>query len=114
MDEAKVKKLILDLLRLLMTYELELTAYSQVSQACRKQLAECGARFDVEAALQKISSDPRAHAEAKILYASCAHLLQSWTPPNLDAALAELKNLIAQRNQEPSLSPLDSDSGPAN
>jgi hypothetical protein len=46
MNEAKVRELISEMVRLLITYEIELTAYQTVYEAVSKKIVEAG--FDVD------------------------------------------------------------------
>jgi hypothetical protein len=115
-EQEKIRILIGQMLRLLITYEVELTAYHQTFEGTERRFKEAGIPFEARVSLKRISGDPRLLQEARALYASCQPLLVSLTPKHLDDALAALKNLIAARNQEPALdpNPLASDDSPVN
>jgi hypothetical protein len=105
MDEPETLTLISELLRLLRAYESELTAYYQVFQHMERKTVAAGHPFTGWIGLQKILDDPRLLVESSALYANCTRFRDDPSLNNLEAALAEIANLVAQRSRNPSVDP---------
>jgi hypothetical protein len=109
MNEPTTLALLSELLQLMLRYEAELTAYHQVFQHMERKTVQAGHEFTGWVGVRRILADPRVAIEASVCYANCLQVLQVPSPKNLEAALAEIRNLTARRNQDPSLDPLPSD-----
>jgi hypothetical protein len=100
MNEAKVRELIAEMVRLLITYEIELTTYQTVYEAVSNKIAEAGVEIDLRKMLRHVSTSPSLHAEAEAEYAAFFGILETITPETLDGALASIKQTIHHRNSQ--------------
>src|SRR5271163_2018235 len=105
MDEAKIRLLILQMTRLLVTYEMELTAYHITVSAVDQKSTVAGKPFKAMESVVRLLSNQELCREARALYEPLSGLRDSITPQALDASLASMQNLIARRNNEPSIDP---------
>ena len=92
-----MQALISDMVRLLITYEIELTAYHLVLQKAQENFIDAKVPWDMQSNVRKILASPALHAEAEAEYAPFAALLQKLTPQNMEIALASIKRTIAHR-----------------
>jgi hypothetical protein len=114
MEDPKERLLFSEMIRLLVTYEVELTSYHLVFESVEREATKAGIQLNIRRSLKNLAASPALHLEARALYEPFRGLVQSMNSQNLDSALAGIKNLIARRNQEPSLDPTASDNSPVN
>jgi len=100
MNETKLRELIAEMVRLLITYEIELTTYETVYEAVSGKVQEAGVEIDVRKLLRHVSSSRSLHAEAEAEYAAFFGLLEGITPDTLDGALASIRQIIDHRNNQ--------------
>ena len=93
-----MRELISDMLRMLITYEIELTAYNIVIKGAQDRIIQAGIPWDMESNVRKILKSPALAVEAEAEYAPFAALLQKLTPENLEIALAAIKRKIQHHN----------------
>jgi hypothetical protein len=98
MNEAKVKELISEMVRLLITYEIELTTYQTVYEAVSKKAAEAGFDVDLNRLLRHVAGSSSLQAEAEAEYAAFFGIHHGITQETLDGALASIKQTIDHRN----------------
>ena len=89
-------ELVREMLRMLITYEIELTAYRIVLEGAQDKIIHAGIPWDMMSNIGKILKTPAAQAEAEAMYAPFFGLLQQLTPENLKIALAAMKRRIAE------------------
>jgi hypothetical protein len=89
-----VRDLLKDMVSMLVTYEMELTAYYIVIKGAQDKLIQAGIPWDLTSNVRKILASPALHAEAEAEYAPFFGLLQKATPQNLQVALASIKRTI--------------------
>jgi len=87
-------QLVREMLRMLITYEIELTAYNIVIESAQDKIIQAGIPWDMRSNVRKILSSPALQVEAEAEYAPFAALLQKLTPQNLEIALASIKRKI--------------------
>jgi hypothetical protein len=100
MNEAKLRELIAEMVRLLITYEIELTTYQTVYEAVSRKVQEAGVEIDVRKLLRHVSSSLSLQTEAEAEYAAFFGLLEGITPERLDGALASIRQTIDHRNSQ--------------
>jgi hypothetical protein len=93
-----MQSLISDMLRMLIAYEVELTAYRIVLDGAQEKFIRNQIPWDMMSNVRKILKTPAAHAEAEAIYAPFSALLQQLTPQNLEIALASIRRRIAEHN----------------
>lgn len=99
MDERmspRLHELVSDMLRMLISYEIELTAYNLVLNGAQDKFIQNGIPWDMMSNVRKILKTPSAHAEAEAIYAPFSPLLQRLTPQNVEIALAAIRRRIAE------------------
>jgi len=84
MNEAKVRELISEMLRLLITYEIELTAYQTVYEAVSKKVEEAGFDVNLSKLLRHAAGSLSLQSEAEAEYAAFLGLQHAITPEALD------------------------------
>ena len=89
-------ELVNEMLRMLITYEIELTAYHLVLTKAQDNFIQAGIPWDMISNVRKILKSPAAQAEAEAMYAPFFALQQRLTPENLTVALASIKRRIAE------------------
>lgn len=97
-DENKVRELISEMVRMLITYEIELTAYSLVLKSAQDKVIQAGIPWDMASNIRKMSGSLALQTEAEAEYAPFFELLQKLTPETLDIALASIKRTIEHTN----------------
>jgi 3-deoxy-D-manno-octulosonic-acid transferase len=90
--------LVSEMLRMLITYEIELTAYNIVIESAQDRVIQAGIPWDMRSNVRKILASPALAIEAEAEYAPFAALLQKLTPENLEVALASIRRKIAGHN----------------
>lgn len=93
-----VHQLIDGMLRMLITYEIELTAYSLVLQKAQENFLHAGVPWDMTSNLRKIIKSSALAIEAEAEYAPFASLLQGLTQDNLAAAMACIQRRMDRHN----------------
>ena len=86
--------LVSEMVRMLITYEMELEAYSLVLRRAQENFIHEGIPWDMESNLRKIVGSPALAAAAEAEYASFFGLLERLTPENLQIALAAIKRKL--------------------
>jgi hypothetical protein len=94
----EVSQLIDGMLRMLITYEMELTAYSLVLEKAQENFVSHGIPWDMMSNVRKVLKSPALAAEAEAEYAPFYALLQRITPENLAAAQACMKRRMDHHN----------------
>jgi len=89
-------ELVNEMLRMLITYEIELTAYNLVLNKAQDNFIEAGIPWDMMSNVRKILKTPACRAEAEAMYAPFFELQQRLTPQSLEIALASIKRRIAE------------------
>jgi hypothetical protein len=84
--------------RMLITYEMELTAQHLVLKHAQELIIQAAIPWDMESNVRKILRSPALAVEAESIYAPFAPLLERLTPENLQIALASIKRRIADHN----------------
>ena len=90
--------LVNEMLRMLITYEIELTAYNIVLNGAQDKFIAQGVPWDMMSNVRKILKTPAAQAEAEAMYAPFFALQQQLTQENLEIALASIRRRIAEYN----------------
>jgi hypothetical protein len=93
-----VRQLISDMLRMLITYEVELTAYSLVLKGAQQKIIDAGIPWDMASNIRRMQDSLALQTEAEAEYAPFAALLQKLTPQNLETALSSIRRTIQQHN----------------
>jgi hypothetical protein len=88
-------ELVKDMLRMLIAYEIELTAYNLVLNGAQEKFIQQGVPWDMMSNVRKILKTPALQVEAEAMYAPFFELLQQLTPENLRVALASIRRRIA-------------------
>jgi 3-deoxy-D-manno-octulosonic-acid transferase len=88
-------ELVSEMLRMLITYEIELTAYNVVIEGAQDRIIQAGIPWDMRSNVRKILKSPALQIEAEAEYAPFFGLLQRLTPENLEVALASIRRRIA-------------------
>jgi hypothetical protein len=89
-----LQSLISEMLRMLITYEIELTAYHLVLQRAQENFIHHGIPWDMMSNVRKILKSPALAVEAEAEYAPFDALLKQLTPQNMEIALASIKRRI--------------------
>jgi hypothetical protein len=97
-NETKIRELISEMVRLLITYEIELTTYQTVYEAVSRKVIEAGLDLDLQKLLKVVSTSPALYAEAEAEYAAFVGLQSSITTESLDGALTSIRQTIDLRN----------------
>ena len=100
MNEAKVRELISEMVRLLITYEIELTAYQTVYEAVSKKVEEAGFEVNLSKLLHYVAGSQSLQAEAEAEYAAFLGIQHAITSEALDGALASIKETIDHRDNQ--------------
>jgi hypothetical protein len=100
MNEAKVRLLISEMIRLLTTYEIELTTYETVYEAVKSRLVDAGIDIDLRKMLRLVSGSTSLQAEAEAEYAALLGVIKAMTPESIDGALASIKQTIDHRDNQ--------------
>jgi hypothetical protein len=98
MNEAKVKELITEMVRLLITYEIELTTYHAVYAMVEKKIAEAGFDVNLNKLLRHVAGSSSLQAEAEAEYAAFLGIQHAITEQTVAGALASIKQTIDHRN----------------
>lgn len=96
----EVSQLIGDMLKMVIAFEMELTAYKIVLEGAQDKIIQAGIPWDMRSNLRQILKSPALAVEAEAEYAPFAALLQRITPENLAAAQACMKRRIARQNAD--------------
>lgn len=99
-DEKKLSQLIEEMVRLLITYEIELTSYQTVYDALGKSLADAGVQIDVRKMVQLVAQSRSLHAEAEAEYAAFIGLTRVVTAESVEGALTSIRQTIDNRNRQ--------------
>lgn len=83
---------------MLITYEIELTAYNLVLKRAQENFIHEGIPWDMMSNVRKILKTPACQAEAEAMYAPFFALLQQLTPQNLEIALASIRRRMKEHN----------------
>lgn len=89
-------ELVKEMMRMLITYEIELTAYHLVLKQAQTNFISHGIPWDMMSNVRKIVRTPALEAEAEAVYAPFFGLLERLTQENLKVALASIKRRIAE------------------
>ena len=89
-----MQSLITDMLRMLITFEMELTAYNIVLEGAQDKIIQAGIPWDMRSNVRKIFKSPALAAEAEAEYAPFFALLQRLTLENMGIALACIRRRI--------------------
>ena len=100
MNEAKLRELIAEMVRLLITYEIELTTYQTVYEAVSRKVQEAGVEIDLRKLLRHVSGSLSLQTEAEAEYAAFFGLLEGITPERIDGALISIRETIDHRNRQ--------------
>jgi hypothetical protein len=100
MNEAKVRELISEMVRLLINYEIELTAYQTVYQAVSKKVEEAGVDVNLSKLLRHVATSLSLQAEAEAEDAAFLGIQNAIAPEALEGALASIKQTIDHRNNQ--------------
>jgi len=100
MNEAKIRELISEMVRLLITYEIELTAYQTVYEAVSKKVEDAGLTVNLSRLLRHVAGSLSLQAEAEAEYAAFLGIERAITPEALEGALASIKQTIDHRNSQ--------------
>jgi hypothetical protein len=99
MEQEKVRELISDMVRLLITYEIELTAYQTVYTAVSDRLLAAGLDdIDLRKMLVHVASSLPLQTEAEAEYAALFGIIEEINPQTLDGALNSIRQTIDLRN----------------
>jgi 3-deoxy-D-manno-octulosonic-acid transferase len=88
-------ELVKEMFRMLITYEIELTAYNLVLNRAQENFIHHGIPWDMMSNVRKILKSPALAAEAEAEYAPFDALLRELTPQNLEIALASIRRRVA-------------------
>ncbi len=95
----KVRELISEMVRLLITYEIELTAYQTIYNAANERLVDAGLDdINLRKMLVHAASSLSLQTEAEAEYAALFGAMEEINPETLDAALCSIKQTINLRN----------------
>ncbi len=95
-DEERFRKLMDSLVKLLIHYEEELTAWYMAFQAVEKRKAEHGPPLDIRKGMESILRAPGLHVEGEAEYVEFEPLLHPIEPIELSAALDRATSAIAR------------------
>lgn len=91
-------ELIEEMVRLLITYEIELTSYQTVYDAISRRLAGAGMDIDVHKMLRLVADSSSLQAEAEAEYAAFFGLTREITPDAIGGALRSIRQTIENKN----------------
>ena len=101
MNEAKVRELISEMVRLLITYEIELTAYQTVYEAVSKKVEKAGFDVNLSKLLRHVVGSLSLQAEPEAEYAAFEGIQHAITPETLQASLCtSIKQTIDNRDNQ--------------
>jgi hypothetical protein len=92
-----MQALISDMVRMLITFEMELTAYNIVLNGAQDKIIQAGIPWDMASNVRKILKSPALAAEAEAEYAPFFALLQQLTPQNMEISLACIRRRIERQ-----------------
>jgi hypothetical protein len=92
-------ELVKEMLQMLITFEIELTAYHLVLQKAQENFIEAKIPWDMMSNVRGVIKTPALHTEAEAEYAPFFALLQRLTPENLQVALACIRRRAARQNE---------------
>jgi hypothetical protein len=98
MNEAKIRELIHEMVRLLITYEIELTTYQTVYEAVSKKVEEAGFDVNLGKLLRHVANSASLQAEAEAEYAAFVGIQNAITAETLEGALNSIKQTIDHRD----------------
>jgi hypothetical protein len=99
MDKENIRELISEMVRLLITYEIELTAYQTVYNAVSDRLLDAALDdIDLRKMLVHVASSLPLQTEAEAEYAALVGVMQEINPETLEGALSSIKQTIEIRN----------------
>jgi hypothetical protein len=99
MEQEKVRELISNMVRLLITYEIELTAYQTVFDAVSDRFLDAGLHdIDLRKMLVHVASSFPLQTEAEAEYAALFGVMEEINPETLDGALNSIRQTIDLRN----------------
>jgi hypothetical protein len=93
-----MQALISDMVRVLITFEMELTAYKLVLDGAQDKIIQAGIPWDMASNVRKLLKSPALAVEAEAEYAPFAGLLQKMSPETLETALACIRRRIDRQN----------------
>ena len=93
-----MQSLITDMLRMLITFEMELTAYNIVLDGAQDKIIQAGIPWDMRSNVRKILKSPALAIEVEAEYAPFDALLRQLTPENMEIALACIRRRIDRQN----------------
>lgn len=97
-------ELVKEMYRMLVTFEMELTAFNIVLESAQERIIQAGVPWDMRSNVRKILKTPALAVEAEAEYAPFYALLQELNPDNLRVALACIRRRI--QRQEDSVPPV--------
>ncbi|MGA7520859.1 MAG: hypothetical protein WBW84_00150 [Acidobacteriaceae bacterium] len=97
-EDSNLRELIEAMVRLLITYEIELTSYQTVYDALRMRLSEEGIDIDIRKMLRIVAHSGSLEAEAEAEYAAFFGLTREVTPDAVEGALRSIRQTITNRN----------------
>ena len=97
-NESKAQELIRLMLKLLMTYEAEMTAYHIVLDTIDKGMLAEGRDLHVQQGLEKLSNSMGLPVEVEAVYAGFHAIQGRLDTASLDAALANIRRILTDRN----------------
>lgn len=97
-EDLKLCELIEAMVRLLITYEIELTSYQTVYDALRTRLSEAGIEIDIRKMLRIVALSGSLQAEAEAEYAAFLGLTSEITSDAVEGALRSIRQTIDNRN----------------
>jgi uncharacterized protein YqgV (UPF0045/DUF77 family) len=99
MEQDKIRELISNMVRLLITYEIELTAYQTVYQAVSDRLLAADLHdIDLRKMLVHVASSLPLQTEAEAEYAAIFGVMQEINSQTLDDALNSIRQTIDLRD----------------
>lgn len=93
-----LRELISAMVRMLITFEKELTAYNIVLKGAQDKIIQAGLPWDMESNVRKILKSPALAVECEAEYAPFDALLRQLTPQNMEIALACIRRRIDRQN----------------
>jgi hypothetical protein len=96
-----VRSLIESMVRMLIVFEMELTAYYLVLQKAQERIIQAGIPWDMASNVRAMLKSPALAVEAEAEYAPFASLLQRISQENLEVALACMRRRIERQTSSP-------------
>lgn len=93
-----IHELISEMVKMLITFEMELTAYNLVLEEAQNKIIRTGIPWDMRSNVREMLRSQALAVEAEAEYAPFAGLLQKMSPGNLDVALACIRRRIDRQN----------------